>query len=381
MFVGYDKSNKTLTQILGKCPSLEANKTNYHPPFYLCGGFLQSAFNKSVVPEFLEPRIREKFKVPAIKKPIKATCCPDFVPEGIVSIDWVKADNPKAIFILIPGLTGSSGDSYITCLADHLKTQGYSSACYNPRSRGGNELISPFLYSAGFTEDLRWIINHLKVTYPSVPLVGVGFSLGANILTKYLGEEGKDCYLKTAIVVGGPLDSIKNSAYLKRNFFTRACDKYLASSLRKMLLEFEGLFLSDPKLDVEKAKSAKTVFDFDDNITAHMMGYSSATEYYIGSSSLPFVKDISITTLFVSAKNDPVIDYLGEKLPEFESNPNLIRVLTKNGGHSMSWPKAPFGAKSWICDVITEYISAVFALPEHVGVKAAETTGAHVAQN
>lgn len=45
-------------------------------------------------------------------------------------------------------------------------------------------------YSGGPTDDLRCGLLYLSQKYPNAPLVGLGFSLGANILTRYLGEEG-----------------------------------------------------------------------------------------------------------------------------------------------------------------------------------------------
>ena len=36
---------------------------------------------------------------------------------------------------------------------------------------------------------------YLKYKYPHAPLLGVGFSLGANVLTRYLAEEGEQSRL------------------------------------------------------------------------------------------------------------------------------------------------------------------------------------------
>lgn len=38
---------------------------------------------------------------------------------------------------------------------------------------------------------------YIAHTYPKAPLVGVGFSLGANVLIRYLGEEGTSSRLLT----------------------------------------------------------------------------------------------------------------------------------------------------------------------------------------
>lgn len=346
----FDEKNEELAKIVAECPLLKEG--SYQSPKYLFGGFMESIFATSVRPKHLLPRIRETFTIPAFKKPEKATCCPDEIPEGIISVDWIHSKNDsKAIAILVPGLTGCSTDCYMQVLSDTLAKEDITVACFNPRSRGGNKLISPFLYSAGYTEDLRWLVKQVKSKNPSKPLVGVGFSLGANYLTKYLGEEGKDCVLSSAYIVGGPLDSLKNSAYLSRNWITRTCDSYLAKSIMKLLSEFEGMIKTHPLINIDLAKKAKTIHDVDEHLTSKTMGYKTADEYYVGCSSLPFVPLITIPTLFVSSLNDPIIHYVNKTLPEFTNNKNLIRFLVQSGGHSLTYPKAPFGKKSWMAEV------------------------------
>jgi len=47
-------------------------------------------------------------------------------------------------------------------------------------------------------------LNYIKRTRPNSDLYAVGFSLGANLLTKYLGEEGDKCFLAGACTVSNP---------------------------------------------------------------------------------------------------------------------------------------------------------------------------------
>lgn len=67
---------------------------------------------------------------------------------------------------------------------------------------GANVLAtSPQLYSAGHTEDLRTALLYLSLTYPNAKLLGLGFSLGANVMTRYLGEEGAKSKLTSGCVL------------------------------------------------------------------------------------------------------------------------------------------------------------------------------------
>jgi predicted alpha/beta-fold hydrolase len=57
-------------------------------------------------------------------------------------------------------------------------------------------------YSAGSTDDTRQALMYLNHKYPDAPLLGLGFSLGANLLTRYLGEEGERSKLKAGAALG-----------------------------------------------------------------------------------------------------------------------------------------------------------------------------------
>ncbi len=65
-------------------------------------------------------------------------------------------------------------------------------------SGAGVPLTSPQLYSSCHTDDLRQALLYISHRYPRAPLLGLGFSLGANILTRYVAEEGEECRLISA---------------------------------------------------------------------------------------------------------------------------------------------------------------------------------------
>jgi uncharacterized protein len=69
------------------------------------------------------------------------------------------------------------------------------SIIYIPISGAGVPVTSPQLYSAGHTDDLRQALIYITKRYPRAPLLGIGFSLGANVLTRYIAEEGENSRL------------------------------------------------------------------------------------------------------------------------------------------------------------------------------------------
>ena len=65
----------------------------------------------------------------------------------------------------------------------------------------GVPLTSQLLYSAGHTDDTRQALMYISHRYPKALLSAVGFSLGSNLLTRYLGEEGSQTRISSACVL------------------------------------------------------------------------------------------------------------------------------------------------------------------------------------
>lgn len=63
--------------------------------------------------------------------------------------------------------------------------------------------------SASFTEDLRCVVDHVRAAHPEAgAMFAAGWSLGANILTMYLGEEGEATPLDAAVAMCNPFDLV-----------------------------------------------------------------------------------------------------------------------------------------------------------------------------
>ena len=197
-------------QIAKLLPSLLTLRQGYRPPLIFPNGLMQSSLAETLPPPpDATPYIRETIELPALQGMSKSRCCPDIVPSGVVSIDWLnQADSAAPICLLVPGLTGSSSSQYIRRAAVELHRAGLRVGAYNPRGRGGNPLISPFFYSAGYTEDLRRVIRRIRDAFPDARLTAAGYSLGASYLGKYLGEEGAASELSGAVLFACPTDLV-----------------------------------------------------------------------------------------------------------------------------------------------------------------------------
>ncbi|XP_039045057.1 embryogenesis-associated protein EMB8-like [Hibiscus syriacus] len=103
-------------------------------------------------------------------------------PSGIIDGSAVRKGDKTPIVIVIPGLTSDSTAAYVKHRAFNMARQGWSVVVCNHRGLGGVSLTSDCCYNAGWTEDVRKIIDHIRCEYPETPLFAVGTSIGANIL-------------------------------------------------------------------------------------------------------------------------------------------------------------------------------------------------------
>ena len=179
----------------------------------------------------------------------------------------------------------------------------------------GNNLPNDTLgaYHLGFTKDLLQFMEIFHQREPNTPIYLSGFSLGANVVLKCLGDLGEhaaDWNIQGAAVLCAPLDQIMNAPVLARPF---SIQRYvytdgLLKSLKKMALsQLERLNAFD-KVSVELISSAETISEFDDAFIAPIYGFQDCWDYYRQTSSIHVVDRIAVPTLVVNAKDDPFFD-------------------------------------------------------------------------
>uniref|UniRef100_A0A7S4L9W9 AB hydrolase-1 domain-containing protein n=1 Tax=Paramoeba aestuarina TaxID=180227 RepID=A0A7S4L9W9_9EUKA len=363
----------SLLRQMAKSSKSGVSLTTYHSPWWLPGNGILETLVPELIPTKTMKFRREELRLPVMNKREGSVCAPDIIPEGIVSVDWLefeeesgatkdkisRARSEPPIVILVPGLTGSSDSGYIRRTAEIFHSKGgFRVACFNPRGRGGNPLISPFLYSVGYTEDLRRAVAHIRASNPEAPfLFAVGYSLGSNYLAKYVAEEGEKCPLSGGVCLGGVVDCLATSQALESTFFGRIADSLLVRLVKPLAMENASILKEAPHwYDYEALAKARTMAQFDGAMISKSFGFSSASDYYRWSSSGLVLHQIRIPMLFLFAENDPVVGG-AVRSDTFEANDFLVMCVTKNGGHSMDWfdgSLEPWAAKNaWqFCDAI-----------------------------
>ena len=249
---------------------------------------------------------------------------------------WLKTNKrteQTPIVILFHGLAGSYESPYIQGAMIELTNAGFDTVLMHFRGCSGIDNLMPRSYHSGDTADAQEFLENLRRRFPHRKLYAVGYSLGANMLLKLLGEMKEVSLLEKAVAVSAPmlLDICANR--MNRGFskyYQHRLLKELKSSLVRKYTQHDMQALIGLKR--EDVKKLKTFWEFDSAYTAPIHGFSSADDYYAKSSSKQFLKDIQTPTLIIHAQDDPFMT--PEVIPnENELSESITLEVSKNGGH------------------------------------------------
>ncbi|KAJ7205002.1 AB-hydrolase YheT [Mycena pura] len=288
----------------------------------------------------------------------------DFAP-----IDTSHLDNNSPIIVAVPGLTGGSHEAYIRAILAPASTTakngglGYRVVVVNLRGCAGVPVTSPRLYTPGHTDDLRLALIYISQMYPEAPLLGVGFSMGAGILIRYLAEEGTASRLVAGCALACPWDNVLNSHMLDSTFLTRNLwARGMGTNLGKVLIRNEAALRSfqdhplGAALPAALALRCPTLSFFDSTFSSRVGGpepmfpFPDLDAYYDWASSHIVLKDVTVPLLAINSTDDPLV----RAVPvDAGGNGNVVLTRTRCGGH-LGWFKA--GGGRWITQPVLEWI-------------------------
>jgi hypothetical protein len=256
----------------------------------------------------------------------------DFLDLEYASVDGVVLPEDAPLVLKLHGLEGSAHSGYSVELARALALKGVRSVGLNFRSCGGEMNRTARFYHSGDTEDLALVLDHLLKTTPADRLGALGFSLGGNVLLKYLGEQGSRAggQLRAAVAVSVPYDLGACADRMNQ----RAGRVYAAFFLRSLRAKVRA---KEEQLagvcQVHQVLNARNVRDFDEALTAPLHGFAGAEDYYRRSSAGQFLAAITVPTLLIHSMDDPIA--IAGSIPHeiINANPNVATAFTVSGGH------------------------------------------------
>ncbi|KAF3920334.1 hypothetical protein ABW20_dc0100767 [Dactylellina cionopaga] len=255
---------------------------------------------------------------------------------------WESKEDTTPLVIALHGLSGGSHETYVRLSLEPLVRAkkdgglGYDALVLNARGCGWTKLTSNKMFNAMFTEDIRQVVKLMRMKFPKRPIMTIGFSLGANILANYLGEEGSSCPVHAAILVSSPHNLDVCGKVMWLSFMGRQYSKFMTGSLRNLFERNIGMMSTHPNIDAEAVRKCVYLFDYDREVTAKIFGFRTSGEYYRASSSVDKLLAVKVPTLIINSEDDPISLKDGYPKNEAQANPYLCFVTTSVGGH-LGW--------------------------------------------
>lgn len=296
----------------------------FNAPFWLRGGHTQTIYAKTlqdVAPNYRRELILDRFGG-------------DWVAYDFV--DAREADSPCVV--LLHGLEGSSQSHYAIELMNTVQRVGWHGVVAHFRSCGG--VPAKRLYHSGDSEEVAHMMSVLSKRYSRLFVVGV--SLGGNVLAKYLGEAKTAALPRAAITVSTPFKLAEAGKRLESGLTRRLYTDYF---LRSLLTKVDA-----------KGKKIRSLGEFDNAFTAPIHGFADKDDYYAKASSFDYLREITVPTLLINAKNDPF--YPASALPSTQDVSSCVQLLQpENGGHVGFVSGRRLGHLMWLPETILQFFA------------------------
>ncbi|KAH9937799.1 AB-hydrolase YheT [Epithele typhae] len=389
------ESNLSLGELIAQQVPELTTAAKFDRAWWLPGGHLQTMYSS----------LGDFSKVDTVVYERKYLELPD---GGILGLDITPPlsvqpiSESENVLLVAHGLTGGSHESYVRAvlariaqpaLGDAPPSRRFRAVVLNFRGCNGSPVVTPRLYHAGSSDDVRHVVLWICHTFPSCSMYGLGFSLGANILTKYAGEEGEGCPLSGLVTLANPWDFVYGSHFLPSTLIGRHVYRWvLGGALRRLLHLHRRAFLDAPELSVPHSvledvfnRPSITLGQYDTIVTAPMYGFEDEQHYYRTISSIRVIPNIKIPCLSINSLDDPITGSGGLPIKEaseprrtaspsthfdISSFPSyiqaanslyLVLAVTNGGGH-LGWFEHGCGGRGvrrWYVKPVEQYLAAL----------------------
>jgi len=270
--------------------------------------------------------------------------------DDFLNLYWLTQGNGP-IVIIVHGLEGDSSSNNVKAMFDVVRKNGWNGVLLLNRNCGGFSNRLQRTYHAGETGDLDFVVNLVKKRFPDVPLMLYGYSLGGNTMLKWLGEKGDHVGISAAAAVSIPFDLASSTAILDKGF-SKIYQKHFVDLMREAAKrKFRDLA---PLFNPGDLNKLKTLWEFDEKVTAPLHGFVNADQYYSESSCKQFLKNICVPTLIMNSLDDPFLERNTFPGPKEVSDMVELEFL-QNGGHAAFITGSIWKYFSWIETRIPEF--------------------------
>jgi predicted alpha/beta-fold hydrolase len=242
----------------------------------------------------------------------------------------IDGSNGERCALLVHGLGGCHRSPYMVRTAEKLVSRGIRVFRLDLRGCGEGNRIASKPGHAGRSEDVAAAVEHIARQCPHAELAIVGYSLGGNILLKLLAEWEHDAppQVIRAIAVSPPIDLLACSANMSRPRMML----YNRWFVRALVAQTTARCALVPELArLDWSRPPRTLYEFDDRVTAPLSGFRGAEEYYALSSTVQRLEAIRVPTTVITASDDPIVPVA--MFDQTRRSPHVTLHVTRYGGH------------------------------------------------
>lgn len=257
----------------------------------------------------------------------------------------LRADAPVAL--LLHGLEGDRRSPYAREFALLAARRGYRPCVLEYRSCGGVLNRRRRTYHSGETADLAFVVRQLLARWPAAPLLVVGYSLGGNVVLKWLGEVGAAApeRLVAAAAVSAPFELAVCAQQCDSRHGGAIARWFLRSLIPKAIAKAEQF---PGWCDVDQVRRCRTFRAYDELVTAPVHGFLGAEHYYKTQSCGQFLPAIRRPALLLAAEDDPLLHPAVLPRAAAAASPWLTPCFPARGGHvAFVSGGAPWAPRRW----------------------------------
>jgi predicted alpha/beta-fold hydrolase len=292
--------------------------------------------------------------------------------DGVLCLlDWKEPPYHKddMIIVVCPGLACTSESYSIQWMTDLIYKTGWKAVVYNRRwhlnTKGCEEHLdknSKLYPMHADLDDMDVVCQYIRKCYPKAKMGVVGFSCGANLAVKYIGDHSTTQPFQFAIAVcnGNHIPILMNHW----DKHTSLAGSLILWSLKRLLrvninrLNKDGAYTSI--IDYEKLKKEDNVRAFEKRLMLPLYKeYKTIEQYHEHNSSYYSMRKVYIPMLTLDSWDDPLypVCVVNNIKAASMMNNNIFSVITDRGGH-LGWISGWWG-HWWMMEAIMEYIHII----------------------
>ncbi|XP_002129231.2 monoacylglycerol lipase ABHD2-like isoform X1 [Ciona intestinalis] len=351
-----------IKKVISKCPSLTEI---YQPPslWGKCGHIQTAIYGKIGRIDCPQPNGKRHSITLATKETITFDV---FQP--------VNGHRPsgECTILVCPGICNSSEKKYVRTFIHYAVNMGFRVAVLNHIGALPNvRLTSPKIFTYGETKYFDRMVQCVTSRYPASRYVIVGFSMGANIVVRYLAEDrSRQLPIVCAVSWCQGYDGLRSTHALSSGF-GRFYNYMVTMNFKKILKpHWNELFKvptnnNDTKLsyDEKKVESATTLAEIEDGLLRHFDGFKSHVDYKALCGCAHMIDNIHIPILLLNSEDDPLIisDVHDIPISYSRKSEKALFAAMQHGGHlgfyKGKWYKPD--ATTLLESITMEYIEAI----------------------